>query len=115
MPSISELQNQLAVAAKAAADQAGLDPNRDAQDFLGTLVSRAAETLGPDAPAQDISRAEQAFDRLTQETAERAAPAAAVSSGEGAMAEQSARQVRVSDLHLEAALDGLCPGFFPFC
>lgn len=112
---MSEMQNQLSRAAKAAADQAGLDPDRSAQELLGTLVSRAAEALGPDATPQDISRAEDAFVRLTREVAERAAPAHAGSGADEAMAERSLRQVRVSDEHLQVALDGLCPGFFPFC
>jgi hypothetical protein len=116
MPSMSELQNQLARAATGAADRAGLAPDLSAQDFLGTLVSRAAETLGTDVTPQDISRAEEAFGRLAHAAAEEAAPAGAgAGGGGGAMAERSLRQVGVSDQHLQIALDGLCPGFFPFC
>lgn len=84
-------------------------------DFLGTLVSQAAEALGPEATPDEISRTEENFERLAQEVASRAEPAGAGFGGEEGAAEQAFRSIEVNDKQIQVALNGLCPGFFPIC
>lgn len=116
MASVPELQDRLEAAAREAAGRANLRPDRSARRRLGALAGQAAKTLGADAAPADVSRAEESFGRLAREVAARAEPAgAAAGNGEEAMAERDAPRLPVSAEHIDVALDGLCPGFFPFC
>jgi hypothetical protein len=97
--------NRLSRSAKEAFDLRGLDLARSAQDAVGDLVSRAAEVMeGGDEG--ELRRAEESFRRLAVEVA-----------AEQAIERRSARRSspRVGRREIDAALRGLCPGFWPFC
>ena len=100
------ITDRLAKTAKAAADAESLVPDREAQDYLGTLVTRAAESLGEAPSPEELRQAEEAFRRL-----------AAVASGRDPeqLQESAAEPTRVTARQLESALLSLCPGFWPFC
>lgn len=97
---------RLSKTAKDAADAELLKPDVAAQEYLGELVTRAAEALG-DAPSDDeVVKVEEAFYRL-----------ASTASGRDPLLLQEAvaEPTRITTLQLEAALVKLCPGFWPFC
>jgi hypothetical protein len=116
-PSPGELQNRLSIAAKKAADAVDLKPDHSAMDYLGTLVNRAAEELGPNPNAEDITAAEEAFRRLAQEVAIQMGSAETADAGAGGegLQEAATQPAGVTGPQIEAVLGKLCPGFFPFC
>jgi hypothetical protein len=101
-----QITGRLSKTAKDAADAEWLQPDVTAQEYLGELVSRAAEALG-DAPSEDeVTRAEEAFVRL-----------ATTASGRDPLLLQEAvpEPTRVTARDLRAALVKLCPGLWPLC
>jgi hypothetical protein len=103
------LANQLAVAAKQAADEVGLQLDASAQDYLGELVSTATEYL-VEHPDSSIDQAQDSFKRLAGALADvqRTRTGAAQTLLPHRNTALSADDLHVAALHL-------CPGFFPFC
>lgn len=104
----AELRDRLSRIVKDAADKQRLTVDASGQDALGGLVSRAAEVV--DGGDQDqVHRAEQSFRRL--------AGALAAESADPGRKRRSVNRPGppIGERHVEAALMGLCPGFWPFC
>jgi hypothetical protein len=106
----TELQNTVSRIAKEAADRQRLVLDTSAQNYLGELVATAAERLQDDPTPEQLARAEDSFVRLAQELGQ---PARTRRSRETEI--RRARTDVVTGSQIEAALSGLCPGFWPFC